>query len=296
MGVVNTLNGVLMDLPGHRGAIVARTGFQSGALELASKYGIVLYELREPRESDWQGYMTGANLTLQLFSPVVRSLQFVWDNDWNANEAQRLGYQGQKINIALDGSSSLENEDGSLNKTISRLVNDQLVRPGDSSRLLRLRLRCHPPILSWLRGAALENRNGLLVGFELDTADGYAERRAALDLVDNFLPGKRRITLGADKGYDTRDFVAACRDRNITPHVAQKTRYSAVDARTTAPSGYAVSQRIRKRVEEIFGWMKTVGGYRKTRYVGFGANQVVAMLTASAYNLVRMARLLGQPA
>jgi transposase len=149
--------------------------------------------------------------------------------------------------------------------------------------------------LSYSAHALMENRNGLLVGFELDTADGYAERRAALELVDNCLPGKRRITLGADKGYDTRDFVAACRERNITPHVAQKTRYSALDARTSRPNGYAISQRIRKRVEEIFGWMKTVGGYRKTRYVGFGANQVVAMLTAAAYNLVRMARLLGQP-
>jgi transposase len=85
--------------------------------------------------------------------------------------------------------------------------------------------------LSYSAHALMENRNGLLVGFELDTADGYAERRAALDLVDRCLPGKRRITLGADKGYDTRDFVAACRDRNITPHVAQKTRYSALDAR-----------------------------------------------------------------
>ena len=149
--------------------------------------------------------------------------------------------------------------------------------------------------LSYSAHALMDNRNGLLVGFELDTADGYAERRAALEMVDTFLPGKRRITLGADKGYDTRDFVAACRERNITPHVASKARDSALDARTTKRSGYAVSQRIRKRVEEIFGWMKTVGGFRKTRYVGFGANQVIGMLTAAASNLVRMARLVEHP-
>jgi len=149
--------------------------------------------------------------------------------------------------------------------------------------------------LSYSAHALMENRNGLLVGFELDAADGHAERRAALDMVDNFLPGARRITLGADKGYDTRDFIAACRERNITPHIAQKARYSALDARTTRPDGYAVSQRIRKRVEEIFGWVKTIGGFRKTRYVGFGANHVAAMLTAAAYNLVRMAKLLPQP-
>lgn len=140
--------------------------------------------------------------------------------------------------------------------------------------------------------ALMENRNGLLVGFTLESADGKAERRAALELVDECLPGQRRITLGADKGYDTRDFVEACRARNITPHIAQKKRYSALDRRTTSPPGYAVSQRIRKRIEEVFGWMKTVGGCRKTRYVGFGANQVVTTLIAAAYNLVRMAKLL----
>jgi transposase len=139
--------------------------------------------------------------------------------------------------------------------------------------------------------ALMENRNGLLVDFQLDTADGRAERRNALVMLDEALPGERRITLGADKNYDTREFVAECRARNVTPHVAQKQR-SAVDARTTHTSGYAISQRVRKRVEEVFGWMKTVGNFRKTRYVGFGPNQVIAAMTAAAYNLVRMSRLL----
>ena len=147
--------------------------------------------------------------------------------------------------------------------------------------------------------ALMENRNGLLVGFQLDTADGHAERRSALELLDSCVPGDHRITVGADKGYDTADFVADCRSRNVTPHVAQnitERRGSKVDERTVRHAGYTVSQRVRKRVEEIFGWMKTVANFRKTRYVGFGPNQVAATMIASAYNLLRMARLLAAPA
>ena len=106
------------------------------------------------------------------------------------------------------------------------------------------------------------------------------------------LANQRRVTLGADKGYDTRDFVAGCRERNVTPHVAPKRRYSAIDGRTSSTVGHAISQRVRKRVEEIFGWMKTVGNFRKTRYVGVAANYIAALMTGAAYNLVRMSRLL----
>jgi transposase len=149
--------------------------------------------------------------------------------------------------------------------------------------------------LSYSAHALMENRNGLIVDFQMDVADGRAERRNALEMLDNNLPGERRITLGGDKGYDTRDFVAECRERNVTPHVAQnitKHRGSMIDARTTSPPGYAISQRVRKRVEEIFGWVKTVAGFRKTRYVGLGANQIAAYMIASAYNLLRVAKLM----
>jgi transposase len=153
--------------------------------------------------------------------------------------------------------------------------------------------------LSYSAHALIENRNGLLVGFTLDTADGQAERRSALSLLDTAIPGSHPITLGADKGYDTRDFVAACRARNVTPHVSQNVharRTSAIDRRTTRHPGYAISQRIRKRVEEVFGWMKTVGNFRKTRYIGFGANEVASYMVGAAYNLVRMGRLLSEAA
>jgi IS5 family transposase len=104
----------------------------------------------------------------------------------------------------------------------------------------------------------------------------------------------KRVTLGADKGYDTRDFVARCRERSVTPHVSQNNngRRSAIDGRTTHSAGYVISQRLRKRVEEIFGWMKTVGGFRKTRYRGIAKTQFAGYLVGAAYNLVRMSRLL----
>jgi transposase len=141
----------------------------------------------------------------------------------------------------------------------------------------------------------MENRNGLIVDVEVATATGFAEREVAMDMLraEKERGHKRRRTVAGDKGYDTRDFVEKCRGLEITPHVTQNTsnRRSAVDRRTTRHAGYAVSQRVRKRVEEIFGWVKTVGGGRKLRYLGVRRNQLWAEFTATAYNLVRMAKL-----
>ena len=105
--------------------------------------------------------------------------------------------------------------------------------------------------------------------------------------------GQRRLTVGRDKNFDTRDFVTGCRELNVTPHVAQNQsgRRSAIDARTVSHPGYLTSQRLRKRVEEIFGWWKTVAGGRKLRYIGLKRNQLWAELTCAAYNLIRMANL-----
>jgi transposase len=153
--------------------------------------------------------------------------------------------------------------------------------------------------LCYSANALVENRNSLLIDFQVEPADGTAERRAALAMADERLAGSRRITLGGDKGYDTRGFVASCRALNITPHVAQNdTRPggSALDARTTRQPGYVVSQWIRKRIEEAFGWMKTIGGLRKTPYRGRERVQMHAYLVGAAYNLLRIARLLAAPA
>ena len=114
-------------------------------------------------------------------------------------------------------------------------------------------------------------------------------------MLERSAPGGRRKTVAGDRGYDNRAFVRACRERRITPHVAQfpttRKRRSAIDGRTTRHPGYRQSQRWRKRVEEIFGWLKTVGGGRKLRYIGVKRNQMWAQMSVAAYNLVRMARL-----
>ena len=153
--------------------------------------------------------------------------------------------------------------------------------------------------LCYSANALMENRNTILIDFRVEPADGYAERRAAIVMLDENLPGSRRITVAGDRGYDTRGFVASCRALRVTPHVAQNQARpggSALDARTVRHRGYAVSQWIRKQVEETFGWMKTVGGLRRTRYRGRARVQMHAYLVAAAYNLVRIANLSPAPA
>jgi len=141
--------------------------------------------------------------------------------------------------------------------------------------------------------ALMENRNGLVVDIQIDEANGTAEHTNAIEMLIG-QEGCQRITVGADKAYDTRGFVEDCRQYNITPHVAQNEsvrRRSAIDKRTTGPLGYAVSQRKRKLVEEIFGWFKTVGNFRRTRFKGRALTQVAAFFVAAAYNLLRITRL-----
>jgi len=148
--------------------------------------------------------------------------------------------------------------------------------------------------LSYSLHSLMENRNGLIEDLRIWDADGFAERFAAIDMIDARLPGANRITLGADKGYDSEDFIEACRDRNVTLHVAQndgRRGGSAIDGRTTRHGGYAVSQRKRKLVEEIFGWVKSVAGFRRTRYKGRQKTQFWAYLVGAAYNLLRIAKL-----
>lgn len=149
--------------------------------------------------------------------------------------------------------------------------------------------------LSYAQHALMENRNGLLVELQITPATGTAERETALSMVNDYLPGDKRITLAGDKGYDTRDFVEECKQLNVTPHVAQNIERkggSAIDGRTTRHPGYPISQRVRKRVEEIFGWMKTVGNFRKTRFKGRDRTELASYLVGAAYNLLRIAKLL----
>jgi IS5 family transposase len=147
--------------------------------------------------------------------------------------------------------------------------------------------------LSFGAHALTENRNGILKDLQVSEANGRCEREAALQMVDTHVG--RAATLGADAAYNTKDFVAACRDRGVTPHVAGK-KSSAIDGRTTRHRGYEASQKVRKRIEQVFGWLKTIGGLRKTRYKGRAKIQLYAFMAGAAYNLLRLTKLIERSA
>jgi transposase len=143
--------------------------------------------------------------------------------------------------------------------------------------------------LSYAGHVLMENRNGLAVNGQVSEVQGRAERQAAVAMVEK-IPGHYRVTLGADKGYDTQEFVRELRDHQVTPHLARKST-SIIDERTTRQAGYAISQQKRKRIEEIFGWLKTIAGLRKTRHRGVARVGWMFTFALAAYNLVRMRKL-----
>jgi hypothetical protein len=139
----------------------------------------------------------------------------------------------------------------------------------------------------------MENRSALIVDAELTTADGYAERATAIEMLARLPDSARRRTVAGDKAYDTRGFIADVRGLGFTPHVAQNNarQRSAIDARTTRHAGHQMSMRTRKRIEEPFGWIKTIGGGRKLRYLGRQRNRAWFKITAAVYNLIRITAL-----
>jgi transposase len=151
--------------------------------------------------------------------------------------------------------------------------------------------------LCFMGHALMENRNGLVVDACLTPADGHAERIAALHMIEPRADRPQAITLGADKAYDAEDFVNELRAMKVTPHVAQNTsgRRSAIDSRTTRHAGYAVSQRIRKRIEEAFGWIKTIAGQERTKFRGRYRVGWAFTFAAAAYNLTRLTKLVAAP-
>jgi transposase len=152
--------------------------------------------------------------------------------------------------------------------------------------------------LCFMGHALMENRNGLIVGAVTTRASGHAERLAALVLMEPYAERPPPVTLGADKGHDAGDFVMELREKAVAPHIAQNQsgRRSAIDGRTTRHAGYALSQRIRKRIEEAFGWAKTVAGLRKMRHRGLPKVDWQFTLAMAAYDLVRLPKLLAEPA
>jgi transposase len=164
----------------------------------------------------------------------------------------------------------------------------------DGDALLARKAKGKEAKLSYSGNLLVENRNGLIVDAELLQANGRAERDAALVMLEQ-VPGDGQITVGGDKGFDTQEFVSECRHMNVTPHVAQNTNRaggSAIDARTTRHSGYAISQKKRKRIEECFGWLKDVALLRKLKHRGLFKVGWIFTFAAAAYNLVRMRKLI----
>lgn len=163
----------------------------------------------------------------------------------------------------------------------------------DPEALLARKSDGAPAKLCYAGHVLMENRSALIVDMELTQANGWAEREGALQMLGRLPARKRRRTVAGDKAYDTRDFVASCRELKITPHVAQNTtnRRSAIDARTTRHAGHQISQRIRKRIEEPFGWIKTVAGGRKLRYKGRQRNRAWFLIAGAAYNVLRITAL-----
>jgi transposase len=188
--------------------------------------------------------------------------------------------------------------DGGGNPTVNfhgqRRTNATHQSTTDPDARLYKKARGREARLGYLGHVLMEHRSGLIVQTHVTPADGYGERDAALVMVER-VGGRRRITIAADKGYDTRDLVAGFRAMHATPHLAQHTtrRRSAIDARTTRHAGYAISQQKRKLVEQGFGWMKTIGGLRKLRHRGGPLVTWMFTFTAAAYNIVRLRRLLG---
>jgi transposase len=183
----------------------------------------------------------------------------------------------------------------SVNFRGQKRTNDTHASTTDADAKLYKKAKGHEAKLAFLGHVLMENRNGLVVETRLTAATGTAEREAALEMI-GAKPQRGRVTLGGDKGYDTREHVAGLRQLKVTPHVAQNTERrggSAIDARTTRHAGYTASQTKRKRVEEIFGWFKTVALMRKTRFRGLERVGWMFTWAAAAYNLVRMRNLLG---
>lgn len=163
----------------------------------------------------------------------------------------------------------------------------------DPEALLARKSNNTPARLCYAGHLLMENRNALIVDIELTQADGYAERATALEMLARLPRRGRRRTVAADKGYDTAAFVVDCRDLGVTPHVAQHTngRRSAIDGRTTRHAGHRTSQRIRPRIEEPFGWIKTIAGGRKLRYTGRQRNRAWFLIAGATYNLLRITAL-----
>jgi transposase len=237
-----------------------------------------------------------AGLFFQAVVEEARVMGLLSDEHFSVDGTLIEAWASQKSFQKKDGANSGKGGDGgniSVDFHGEHRTNDTHQSKTDPDARLYRKGKGKEARLYYAGHVVMENRNGLAVKGQLTKATGTAEREAALDMLARIV-GNNRITVGADKAYDTQGFVKQTRAMNTTPHVNQNTkgRSSAIDARTTRHEGYAMSLRCRPRIEEIFGWLKTVGGQRKTRFRGVELVGWMFELSLAAYNLVRMRTLL----
>jgi transposase len=231
----------------------------------------------------------------------ARQRELLSDEHFTVDGTLLEAWAGQKSFRRIDDdqppSAAAAGEGHGSNPTVNfhgeKRSNETHCSTTDADAMLARKSRGTPAVLAYRGHLLTENRNGLVVSTLTTRAYGSAERDAALLMAES-LSGTHRVTLGADKGYDTREFIAELRNMEITPHVAQNdtNRRSAVDERTTRHAGYQISQKARKRIEEVFGWMKTIGLLRKVRHRGLERVGWMFTFAAAAYNLVRIRNLM----
>lgn len=322
------VDGILLGLHEDIGMLYSRRGRPSIAPERLLRASLlqVLFSIRSERqlvqhleynllyrwfvgmnmdEQAWNHSTFSANrerlfseaLTQKFFAQVLRIAQWqklVSDEHFTVDGTLIEAWASMKSFVKKDGSGKPP-EDGGRNPTVDfkgeSRSNDTHHSTTDPDARLYKKGDGEKSRLCYMGHALMENRNGLVVDVQTTHASGTAEREAALAMARRRI-GKASATLGADKGYDAAGFVNDLRAQDITPHVAQK-KHSAIDGRTTRHPGYAVSLKKRKLVEEIFGWSKTVGGLRKTRFVGLAKVKAQTTFTFAAYNLTRLATIFG---
>jgi len=242
--------------------------------------------------------LLGADVAQEFLARVVeqaRAQGLTSDEHFTVDGTLLEAWAGAKSFQAKDKKQSPPDDPG--NPTVNfhgeQRSNETHESKTDPEALLACKGKGKESKLSYCGNLLVENRNGLIVDAEVFQANGTAERDAALVMLEK-IPGTKPLTVGGDKGFDTRGFVEECRNLRVTPHVAQNHKRpggSAIDVRTTRHAGYAVSQRKRKRIEECFGWLKTIALMRKLRHRGVGKVHWIFTLACAAYNLVRMRNL-----
>jgi transposase len=253
--------------------------------------------------------LLGADVAAQFLQAVLRHpkvKRFLSDDHFSVDGTLVEAWASLKSFRAKDGSDEppAPGRNGERDYHGEKRSNDTHASSTDPDAKLYRKGNGQAAKLSYMGHALMENRSGLIVQATLTQASGTAERQAAIAMLDRHAPGERRLTLGADKAYDARGFTADLRRMCVTPHIAcndtvdkhGRQRPSSIDGRTTRHPGYAVSQRARKRIEEAFGWAKTIAGLAKTKLRGTRRVAFRFTFAMAAYNLIRMPRLLAQAA